>query len=101
MSSSGRVRRCELHRHLLQARFPCFSSAYAHRTHERLTRRGVRRKGLYPIKTFPQVLGMEASGTVVALPTDDAALQGDEEYKKRGLQIGSRVAVVRPSPARA
>ena len=44
---------------------------------------------------------MEASGTVVALPTDDAALQGDEEYKKRGLQIGSRVAVVRPSPARA
>ncbi|KAI0354627.1 NAD-P-binding protein [Trametes cingulata] len=50
------------------------------------------RKGLYPIKSFPQILGMEASGTVVSLPTDPAVLQ-DEEYKKRGLKVGSKVAV--------
>ncbi|KAI0714836.1 NAD-P-binding protein [Earliella scabrosa] len=50
------------------------------------------RKGLYPIKSFPQILGMEASGTIVALPTDEAVLASDE-YKKRGFQIGSKVAV--------
>ncbi|KAI0673801.1 NAD-P-binding protein [Trametes maxima] len=50
------------------------------------------RKGLYPIKSFPQVLGMEASGTVVSLPTDPAVLN-DEEFKKRGFKVGSKVAV--------
>ncbi|KAI0756388.1 NAD-P-binding protein [Daedaleopsis nitida] len=50
------------------------------------------RKGLYPIKSFPQVLGMEASGTVVALPTDESVL-ASAEYQKRGLQVGSKVAV--------
>ncbi|KAI0654464.1 NAD-P-binding protein [Cubamyces menziesii] len=50
------------------------------------------RKGLYPIKSFPQILGMEASGTIVSLPTDPAVLN-DEEYKKRGYKVGSRVAV--------
>ncbi|KAI0801460.1 NAD-P-binding protein [Fomes fomentarius] len=50
------------------------------------------RKGLYPIKSYPQVLGMEASGTIVALPTDESVLS-NEEYKKRSLQIGSKVAV--------
>ena len=54
------------------------------------------RKGLYPIKSFPQILGMEASGTVVALPTD-ASLLSNEEYQKRALQVGSRVSVVRPT----
>lgn len=55
------------------------------------------RKGLYPIKSYPQVLGMEASGTIVALPTDESVLS-NEEYKKRSLQIGSKVAVVRRLP---
>ena len=57
------------------------------------------RKGLYPIKSFPQILGMEASGTVVGLPAD-ASVLANEEYKKRGLQVGSKVAVVRPVPSR-
>ncbi|CDO73434.1 hypothetical protein BN946_scf185013.g69 [Trametes cinnabarina] len=43
------------------------------------------RKGLYPIKSFPQILGMEASGTIVSLPTDSAVLN-DDEYKKRGFK---------------
>ncbi|KAH9932066.1 NAD-P-binding protein [Epithele typhae] len=51
-------------------------------------------KGLYPIQSFPQILGMEASGTVVALPPDAASLQTESaEFQKRGLQVGSRVAV--------
>ncbi|OBZ80068.1 putative quinone oxidoreductase [Grifola frondosa] len=50
------------------------------------------RMGLYPIKSFPQVLGMEASGVVAALPTDENVLK-DEEFKKRGLKIGRKVAV--------
>ncbi|KAI8990684.1 NAD-P-binding protein [Trametes punicea] len=49
------------------------------------------RKGLYPIKSFPQILGMEASGTIVSLPTDPAVLD-DEEYKKRGFKVGGRVS---------
>ena len=53
-----------------------------------------RRKGLYPIKAFPQPLGTEAAGVVVALPTDGRVL-ADEEYKLRGLALGSRVAIVR------
>ncbi|RDX42967.1 NAD-P-binding protein [Lentinus brumalis] len=53
------------------------------------------RKGLYPIKSFPQILGMEASGTVVGLPTDASVLANDE-YKKRALQVGSKVAVILP-----
>lgn len=50
------------------------------------------RKGLYPIKSFPQVLGHEASGTVVALPTDPNILNS-ESFKARGYKIGSRVSV--------
>ncbi|EKM48389.1 uncharacterized protein PHACADRAFT_179513 [Phanerochaete carnosa HHB-10118-sp] len=49
------------------------------------------RKGLYPIKSFPQALGREASGTIVALPTDPNVLS-DERYKARGYKIGQRVA---------
>lgn len=52
------------------------------------------RKGLYPIKKFPQILGHEASGTVVALPTDEAVLN-NEYYKGRNYKIGGRVILVR------
>ncbi|KAI0783113.1 NAD-P-binding protein [Abortiporus biennis] len=50
------------------------------------------RKGLYPVKSFPQISGQEASGTIVALPTDESILN-DEQFKKRNFKIGSRVAV--------
>ncbi|KAJ6609335.1 NAD-P-binding protein [Mycena sp. CBHHK59/15] len=49
-------------------------------------------KGLYPLKEFPAVIGTEASGTIVALPTDPAALE-DPEFKKRGYTVGARVSV--------
>ena len=52
------------------------------------------RKGLYPVKNFPYVLGHEASGTIVALPTDENVLN-NERYKARGYKIGGRVAFVR------
>lgn len=50
------------------------------------------RKGLYPISAFPQPLGTEAAGEIVALPTDEKVL-ADEEYKLRGFAIGGKVAV--------
>ncbi|THG93923.1 hypothetical protein EW026_g7432 [Hermanssonia centrifuga] len=50
------------------------------------------RKGLYPIKSFPQVLGAEASGRIVSLPTDNSVLS-NEWYKKRGFKVGGRVAL--------
>ncbi|PBK62722.1 NAD(P)-binding protein [Armillaria solidipes] len=50
------------------------------------------RKGLYPIKEFPAVLGTEASGIIVALPTD-ANVLNDPDYKKRNYTIGSKVLV--------
>lgn len=59
-------------------------------THVRL----ICRKGLYPIKDFPQILGHEASGTIVALPTDEAVLN-DEQFKAREYKIGGRVVLVR------
>jgi NADPH2:quinone reductase len=61
-----------------------------------------RRKGLYPVKDFPAVLGTEAAGVIAALPTD-AAVLAHPEYKKRGFAVGGKVAVVRlsPPPARA
>ena len=49
---------------------------------------------MYPISKFPQVLGSEASGEIVSLPTDEKVLN-DEWYKKRNFKVGSRVAVVR------
>ncbi|GBE77245.1 NAD-P-binding protein [Sparassis latifolia] len=51
------------------------------------------RKGIYPIKSFPQTLGMEASGTIVGLPTDEKVL-ADEQYKKRGFKVGDKVALL-------
>nr|GAT59850.1 predicted protein [Mycena chlorophos] len=50
------------------------------------------RKGLYPVKAWPAVLGVEASGTIVALPTDESVLN-DSDYKKRGYTVGARVGV--------
>ena len=47
---------------------------------------------MYPIPKFPQVLGLEASGVIVSLPTDEKVLD-DEWYKRRNFKIGSRVAV--------
>ena len=52
------------------------------------------RKGLYPAASFPFNLGQEGSGTIVKLPTDAEALN-HEEFKRRGLAEGSRVAWVR------
>jgi len=50
------------------------------------------RKGLYPLKEFPAVIGTEMAGTILALPTDPATLE-DPEYKKRGFTVGAKVAV--------
>ncbi|KZT08736.1 NAD-P-binding protein [Laetiporus sulphureus 93-53] len=51
------------------------------------------RSGLYPTKSFPLAIGTEASGVIVALPTDEAVLN-DEQYKKRGYKVGDKVAVM-------
>ncbi|KLO09276.1 NAD(P)-binding protein [Schizopora paradoxa] len=51
------------------------------------------RKGLYPAKSFPVRLGQEASGVVVALPTDEKSLN-DPEFKKRGFSVGINVAAL-------
>lgn len=37
---------------------------------------------------------MEASGTIAALPTDEAVLN-DPRYKERDFKIGTRVTLVR------
>ncbi|KAL0951871.1 hypothetical protein HGRIS_008531 [Hohenbuehelia grisea] len=48
--------------------------------------------GLYPFPSLPATLGKEASGTIVALPTDKSVLE-DEDFKKRGYSVGQKVAV--------
>ncbi|EKM60037.1 uncharacterized protein PHACADRAFT_250906 [Phanerochaete carnosa HHB-10118-sp] len=50
------------------------------------------RKGLYPVKKFPQILGTEGSGIIVKLPTNETVLN-DVAYKRRGYKIGGRVAL--------
>ncbi|KAG2070944.1 NAD(P)-binding protein [Suillus decipiens] len=50
------------------------------------------REGIYAASGFPFVIGKEASGVVVGLPTDETVLN-DPDYKKRGYKKGSRVAV--------
>ncbi|KAG5652070.1 hypothetical protein H0H81_006425 [Sphagnurus paluster] len=52
---------------------------------------GISRKGIYPYKEFPAILGKETSGTIVALPTDEAVLN-DELYKKNNFRVGGKVA---------
>ncbi|KAG6901720.1 hypothetical protein C0995_008688, partial [Termitomyces sp. Mi166 len=49
------------------------------------------RKGLYPLKEFPAILGEEIAGIIVALPTDEAVLN-HETYKKNGFKVGGKVA---------
>jgi hypothetical protein len=49
---------------------------------------------LYPPGNLPAVIGSEAAGIIVSLPTDPSVLD-DEDYKKRGYQIGGKVAIVR------
>ncbi|KAF8131619.1 hypothetical protein EV363DRAFT_172313 [Boletus edulis] len=50
------------------------------------------RQGVYPAPSFPFVLGREAAGVVVGLPTDPAVLN-NPEYQKRGYKEGGHVAV--------
>jgi NADPH2:quinone reductase len=50
------------------------------------------RQGLYPVDSLPTILGTEAAGTIIKLPTDPTVLN-DEDYKKRGYQVGGTVAV--------
>jgi len=52
------------------------------------------RKGTYRTAEFPAIIGSEASGTIVSLPTDDAVLN-DPEFKKRGFAVGGLVAAVK------
>lgn len=47
----------------------------------------------YATSSFPKVLGQEASGTIVALPTAKDLLE-DEEYKLRGFSLGDKVVAV-------
>ena len=53
------------------------------------------RSGLYKFKSFPAVLGTEAAGTIVALPTDQDILN-NEIFEKQGFAIGRKVVAVRP-----
>ncbi|KAI0717241.1 NAD-P-binding protein [Cerioporus squamosus] len=46
----------------------------------------------FPIPPPPKPLGGEASGTIVALPSDEAVLS-NEEYKARGFRVGNKVAI--------
>ena len=43
----------------------------------------------------PKALGMEAAGTIVALPTAESVLS-NKDYKARGFRVGGRVAIVSP-----
>ncbi|KAF8582155.1 NAD-P-binding protein [Ramaria rubella] len=49
------------------------------------------RKGIYPNSSWPMVLGNEAAGEVVQLPTDPQVLE-DPWYQKAGYQIGTKRA---------
>ncbi|THH32585.1 hypothetical protein EUX98_g1603 [Antrodiella citrinella] len=54
------------------------------------------RTGIYPVAKWPYILGGEASGTIVALPTDPAVLE-NPDYKLRNFSVGQRVAVNEPA----
>ncbi|KAM5543352.1 hypothetical protein V8D89_003226 [Ganoderma adspersum] len=49
------------------------------------------RNGNFPLPTLPAALGVEAAGTIVALPTDEIVLNNDA-FKKRGYKVGGQVA---------
>ncbi|KAF4573425.1 hypothetical protein EYR36_007940 [Pleurotus pulmonarius] len=50
------------------------------------------RQGVFPLKGFPAVLGKEAAGVIVRLPTANDVLE-NEDYQKRGYKVGDVVAV--------
>ncbi|KAJ7597725.1 hypothetical protein C8J56DRAFT_920787 [Mycena floridula] len=50
------------------------------------------RQGLYKVNGFPAIIGTEAAGTIVGLPTDLKVLE-DPAYQKRRYTIGGKVAV--------
>ncbi|PIL33841.1 hypothetical protein GSI_03547 [Ganoderma sinense ZZ0214-1] len=49
------------------------------------------RNGNFPVPALPTALGVEAAGTIVALPTDPALLNS-EAFQKRGFKLGGKVA---------
>jgi hypothetical protein len=53
------------------------------------------RSGLYKFKELPAVLGSEAAGIIVSLPTDQDVLN-NETYKKQDFVVGGKAAIVRP-----
>jgi len=56
------------------------------------------RTGTFPV-TFPHGVGVEGSGIILELPTDPSVVD-DEEYKKRGFKIGSKVSIATGPSAR-
>ncbi|KAI0795394.1 NAD(P)-binding protein [Abortiporus biennis] len=50
------------------------------------------RTGIYPVTKFPHVVGVEASGTIVSLPTDSSITES-ADYKKRNFKVGAKVSV--------
>ena len=54
------------------------------------------RSGLYKFKELPAVLGSEAAGIIVSLPTDQEVLD-NETYKQQNFLVGGKVAIVRPT----
>ena len=53
------------------------------------------RSGFYKFKELPAVLGYEAAGTIVSLPTDQDVLN-NETYKQKDFLVGGKVAIVCP-----
>lgn len=78
----GSIWRCKHDRHLLQVPKPTPPHQYTANTPHR--------KGLYPLKVFPSILGTEISGTVVSLPTSPTVLS-DPTYKARNYHLGQKV----------
>ncbi|KAE9401946.1 NAD(P)-binding protein [Gymnopus androsaceus JB14] len=50
------------------------------------------RQGLYPLPSFPAVLGKETAGEIIALPTDPEVLN-NPNFVKMGYKVGGKVAV--------
>ena len=55
------------------------------------------RSGLYKFNELPAVLGIEAAGIILSLPTDQDVLN-NETYKRLNFVVGGKAAVVRPLP---
>ncbi|KAG9046282.1 hypothetical protein FS837_004740, partial [Tulasnella sp. UAMH 9824] len=51
------------------------------------------RSGVYKVANLPKVLGKEAAGTIISLPTSRAVTE-DKEYQLRNLSIGDRVVTI-------